>query len=379
MSEYLEEEQQAVSVSIIIPVYNAGNYIADCLNSIQRQTCEDFEIICVDDGSTDDSSAVVAEIATRDPRIRLIQQENRGASGARNTGFDLATGQFVTFVDADDEVSPTFLEVLGGAIVADDADVALGNTYIVRGDGIKRVKYPEQKTDVLARGSDHEKYNLLSRNAPHGKLFRRTFLVENRIRFYEGITYEDYQHWLECVCKDPKLSLRSSFVYLYKRNPFSISSGSQILRSFNIESRLVQTALSLRASADSNIRGLAEKTFRMQFRARIMRHILALARSKDREAVERAFYQLRQGLIPHQSQLRKKLYGYVLLVYELILQGTVEELIKLIDWGEGKVPLNIYVDSKPAVPKIYAAPEEFPSIQREDMEVFDVSDKVRKK
>jgi len=97
-------------VSVVIPLYNKGSYIARALNSVLAQTFRDFEVIVVDDGSTDDGAAIVKGFG--DPRIRLIQQENRGVSAARNRGIAAARAELVAFLDADDEWLPGHLETL---------------------------------------------------------------------------------------------------------------------------------------------------------------------------------------------------------------------------------------------------------------------------
>lgn len=101
-----------ISVSVVIPVYNAHNYIRSCLDSICTQTLQDIEIICIDDGSTDDSYKILLEYQAKDNRIRIYQQTNQYAGAARNHGMRYATGKYLLFLDADDYFHPTLLEKL---------------------------------------------------------------------------------------------------------------------------------------------------------------------------------------------------------------------------------------------------------------------------
>ena len=97
----------AATISVIVPVYNAGSHLRHCLESIQRQTHAVLEIIVVDDGSTDDSSAIIESFTIHDPRFIVVRQDNAGVSSARNAGLTLATGDYVSFIDADDWLEPT--------------------------------------------------------------------------------------------------------------------------------------------------------------------------------------------------------------------------------------------------------------------------------
>ncbi len=99
-------------VSIIVPIYNTEKYLKKCLDSIVRQTHQNLEIILVDDGSTDNSSEIANSYAKIDKRIKVIHQENQGQSTARNTGLSKATGEYISFIDSDDEIAKNFIEEL---------------------------------------------------------------------------------------------------------------------------------------------------------------------------------------------------------------------------------------------------------------------------
>ena len=99
-------------VSVIVPVYNAGTYLNKCIESVLGQTFRDLELILVDDGSTDGSGRVCDEYAAKDGRIRVLHRENGGSSAARNAGIEASTGDFLSFIDSDDHVSPDFLETM---------------------------------------------------------------------------------------------------------------------------------------------------------------------------------------------------------------------------------------------------------------------------
>lgn len=99
-------EKITPKVSIIVPVYNVENYLRKCLDSLINQTLKNIEIICINDGSTDNSLSILEEYASKDERIIVINQENAGVSSARNRGLEIATGEYIAFVDADDSVTP---------------------------------------------------------------------------------------------------------------------------------------------------------------------------------------------------------------------------------------------------------------------------------
>ena len=116
--------QMPALVSVIVPVYQVAAYLPACLKSLMAQTYQDFEVIVIDDGSTDEGPAICDKYAQGDRRIRVVHQENCGLSAARNAGLDRARGEYVAFVDSDDVVAPGFIEALLVALVDSGADIA---------------------------------------------------------------------------------------------------------------------------------------------------------------------------------------------------------------------------------------------------------------
>lgn len=115
----------ASDISVIIPVYNIQQHLRECLDSVLGQSYPHLQVICVDDGSTDESPAILAEYAQKDPRVQVIRQQNAGPGAARNTGLEAATGEYVIFLDSDDWFEPDFLEQMVDTAQREGADVAI--------------------------------------------------------------------------------------------------------------------------------------------------------------------------------------------------------------------------------------------------------------
>lgn len=361
--------------SVVVPVFNAQEYLRQCLQSIQDQTIEDFEVVCVDDGSTDGSASIVETFVSHDQRFRLIKQKNGGASVARNTGFDASTGQFVTFVDADDEVTEDFLEVLLHGLEENSADIAIGNKTIVNG----RKSSPRRPVlgDGFSRATEFKKYRFFNHFGTAAKLYRRAFLVDRDIRYFEGITYEDYIHWIECLTKNPLIATVSHQVYLYKKNPNSISSRSQRLRPFNTHSRVVQTLESFRIAGESDIPGLEKKVRRNQLQNTVMRHITAVALAADRQLAGEAFEILSDGLQPLRATILGEFRGWRRLVYKILLDGSVEDISDFVKFVRGETYVSTRVERAGKRPNLYVSKDAFASIRGAKEHFFNVADLVR--
>jgi glycosyltransferase involved in cell wall biosynthesis len=173
-------------ISVVVPVYNVEAYLAACLDSLLAQTRAPLEIVCVNDGSTDQSGKILDQYAEKDPRIRVIAQENGGLAHARNTGLEQARGEYVAFVDSDDTVSADFLEKLAGALESRQADIAVCDM---------EYRYEDGRTEASSGGSfSHTRAQLwpalvLINNSACNKLYRRRLL--NELSFPDGMLYED--------------------------------------------------------------------------------------------------------------------------------------------------------------------------------------------
>lgn len=161
-------------ISVIIPVYNAQNYLERCLNSVCNQTLRDIEIICVNDCSTDESAKILQDYAKNYPNLRAINLEkNQGESVARNTGLSVARGEYLAFVDNDDEVDRDFYEKLYEKAQETDADISKGQAIEISYSGNKNVIKQLRQTDD----------KLLFITYWWSAIYKRSLITENNITF----------------------------------------------------------------------------------------------------------------------------------------------------------------------------------------------------
>lgn len=175
-----------MKISVIVPVYNTERYLRRCLDSLLAQTFADFEILLIDDGSTDGSPAIEQEYAARDPRFRLIQKPNGGVASARNTGLAQAQGDFIAFVDSDDFVEPQFLEALYTTTAETGADIACCNFTRYFPKREMRLPHLLVKAPGVYSGPTMMKsllHDIRTQSYLWNKLWRRSLFTENGIAF----------------------------------------------------------------------------------------------------------------------------------------------------------------------------------------------------
>ena len=181
-----------VAISIVMPVYNLEKYLNTSLNSLISQTFKDFEIICVNDGSKDNSLNILKEYEKQDSRIRVIDKENGGAGSARNKGIEVAKGKYIQFLDGDDYFEPEMLEKLYNLAEKHQADIAVCSSRKVDDNGnITETRNPlsplnlaELKLDTIFNYNNHtENFFDLIGTVPWNKMYLRKMISENNLRF----------------------------------------------------------------------------------------------------------------------------------------------------------------------------------------------------
>ena len=174
-----------IIVSIIVPVYNTLPYLSQCIDSIISQQFHDWECILVDDGSTDGSGGLCDEYKSKDRRITVLHQENKGVSAARNAGIKIANGKFITFVDSDDWIDKTYLMHL--ADVRDGADLRVsGYRKMYKGKIIKEHKFKHPKSYVLHKTNADTFIDMLKQDlfyVPVSKFYLKSIIDTNQIEF----------------------------------------------------------------------------------------------------------------------------------------------------------------------------------------------------
>ena len=217
------------TISIIIPVYNVENYLRSCLDSVLSQTYKDFEVLMVNDGSTDSSGVICQEFAERDRRFHYFEKENGGLSDARNYGIERAQGEYLTFIDSDDFLFEDYLENLYHASRLSDSDITIGG-YCRFGDSNFYFYNDRFKSDSLVSVKDFQAIQYLDSmldvtfitfSTAWGKLFKRELFSE--LRFPYGKYAEDQFLIWKLYMKAEKIYVFNGASYVYRMNPLGLS------------------------------------------------------------------------------------------------------------------------------------------------------------
>lgn len=232
-------------ISIIVCVYNTEKYLNDCLKSICNQKYKDFEVIVVDDGSTDSSKNIISSFINEDKRFKYYYQENSGQAIARNNGISKAKGEYIVFVDSDDIIGEDYLTNLSKAI---ELECDLGFSNLVR-------KY-ERKPSLLTKSFQYiqipsNKENISVNEgivgimpSPCAKIIKRDFLIKNNILFYPGKLYEDLYFTQNILLNNPKMMFIDdcSYKYIVHNRSSMTGNGERAFEMFDIFDSILDLA-----------------------------------------------------------------------------------------------------------------------------------------
>ena len=211
-------------ISVIVPVYNVEPYLRECLESILVQTFDDFELILVDDGSTDNCPIICEQYAQKDNRVVVIHKENGGLSSARNVGIDNSCGEYISFIDSDDFVAPSFLNDMLNAIRDCDLCICYFDKFTQRSElgFASEIHYVENEIEYLSNDECMEKMGDVTIVVAWNKLYKRN-LFKN-IRYPEGKIHEDDYVIHRVLGNTSKIAIIPKRLYHYRIRTGSIIS-----------------------------------------------------------------------------------------------------------------------------------------------------------
>jgi len=228
------KEANPPKVSIIMPVYNAEPYLRQCINSLRYQTLRDFELICVNDGSTDNSANILEYFAKNDSRINVINKENSNAGDARNSGMEIASGDYLVFLDADDFFEPNLLQRQYETCVFNNADMSICSGAIFD-DSSKNYKeatwflnekiLPEKK--IFSWKDCPDTLFQITSPAAWTKMFRKEFVIKHNLQFQSIIRSNDLYFVFSALALSERIAICNEVLLYYRTNvPFSLQAAN---------------------------------------------------------------------------------------------------------------------------------------------------------
>ena len=226
-----------VAISVIIPVYNVESFLEQSINSVLNQTFEDIELICVNDGSTDNSQEMLNTFSKKDSRVKVFNKKNGGCGSARNLALEKAEGDYIYFFDPDDYISPNTFEELYSNAINNDSDLVLFKIARFRDE--KNIDYSSPGFDLEKRIKNKDfnnftfnykkikKYVLNASFAPWTKLYKHEFLNKyDDFRFDQDVAFDDVPFHIKSMLRAEKISFIPDLFYYYRFNPYSINNTS---------------------------------------------------------------------------------------------------------------------------------------------------------
>lgn len=207
-----------VKISVIVPVYNTQKYLNECLNSLINQTFQDIEIICINDGSTDDSLEVLNEFSKKDNRIKIVTQKNSGLSASRNHGIELSKGEYIYFIDSDDYIELNTLKELYDISIENSCDLIIFKLINFYDDNYEKFTSTYYEMNFLEHFRNKlfnykevgDKFCDVAVSAP-GKFFKKELIAD--LRFPEGLIFEDNLFFAKAIIKTKNIYFYDKHLY----------------------------------------------------------------------------------------------------------------------------------------------------------------------
>ena len=219
-------------ISVIIPVYNVEDYLHVCINSVLKQTYQDFEIICIDDASTDHSLEILEFFTQKDSRVKILKNDScKGPGFSRNRGLELARGKYIYFLDSDDWLSPNAFEILIEKSEKDNLDILMFKCVVYYEETCEfgMEDYYDMEFMNEYEGNVFNHFNLdktklfLTPNSPWNKFYLKLFLDENNIRFpNQNLIHEDNPFFYKAITSARRVSLINKYLHNRRRRSNSI-------------------------------------------------------------------------------------------------------------------------------------------------------------
>lgn len=299
-----------VKVSVIIPIYNGEKYLEQCIDSILEQTLKEFELICVDDGSTDCTNEILEKYVMRDARVHVYHQSNQYAGVARNTGMKYAKGKYILFLDSDDFFENDMLEKMYDQIECDEADICVCNGYnydeqngnFVRGGYLEAKRLPE-RVPFSIKEEGQIIFNFTTMHL-WNKMFRFAFIKEQDVKFKPHRIQEDTGFVMHALSSAKRITVVKDRLFYYRMN--------------------TGTSLTDSLSSDVFAGYLAFKEAKQEL----------IARDVYSEKVQRSFANKALGNCMHFFRKLNSFEGYCKLYEKLVNDNGFAEL-DILDYGEG--------------------------------------------
>jgi glycosyltransferase involved in cell wall biosynthesis len=338
-------------ISVIVPVYNVEKFLNQGLNSIINQTFKNIEIICINDGSTDNSLKILNTYAKRDKRIKIINQKNEGPSIARNNGMGIAKGKYICFIDSDDWVDKNYCKKLYTTAEKFNSDIVIckEKLYYQEQGKIKEHEFyifPKIKSKKPITWKKIKKELFLTNPSVWGKIYKTDFLKKMGVKFPRGLWFEDNPFYFETTLSAKKIVFLKDSLYFYRKEVKNSITNSYEKKVLDI---LKICSISKDILNKHKIYNEVEKEFLDWM---VERYFLTLYRGINQKYQKAAFYQFKKYLLKQKIN-KKNLLGKTKEAYNFFMGSFPLDKSKKISFLIDKIIGQIGLFIKRYNPKIY--------------------------